>query len=218
MINNALSNRLAKCSRFLLARLHMDQLMGYPSIGELEEALLEFPRGRDTLKYVYDQAIQRIESQPDPCVQMAIRTLSWLLYSKRDLTPEELQHALGTRPRMKKFNQKYLPALQTIDSLCAGLVRYDREKDTLRLIHNTAQEHLLQHPVLSNAWLEIPTTITTYLSFEDFFGGRCRNDEQFAKRRQSYPLHHYCSMNWVKYVLPVMNFPRELLELITQFL
>lgn len=170
------------------------------------------------MKYAYDQAVQRIESQPDPCVRMAIKTLSWLTYSKRNLIPEELRHALGTRPGMIRFDRKSLPAPQTIDSLCTGLVICDREKGTIRLIHHTAQEYFLQHPVLSNAELEIPTTMTTYLSFEDFSSGRCQNGKDFLKRRNNYPLHHYCSMNWVVYAFPVIDYSRELFDLITLFL
>jgi ankyrin repeat protein len=198
----------------------MNHLMGYPSIGELEEALSDLPYGKAALEIAYDQAIQRIKAQQESCVQMAIRTLSWLTYSKRALAPEELQHALGTRPGMRKLNRKFLPALQTIDSLCAGLVVFNRNTGIIRLVHYTTQEFFMGNETLNNAELEITMTSIRYLSFEDFSSGRCTSYEEFMNRKQLYPLHEYCSINWASHASAAAAFfdSEELLDIITRFL
>ncbi|KAJ5160570.1 uncharacterized protein N7482_007574 [Penicillium canariense] len=205
-------------TRFLLAKLHMDHLMGCPSVGDLEEALSTLPYGQKGLFTAYDQAISRIQYQKEAFRRMAFRALSWLTFSKRALYAQELQHALGTRSGDKTLNKKFLPAIEIMDSLCAGLVVLDRESGTIRLVHYTTKEYLAETHVLHDAEVEITKTSLTYLSFDEFSSGRCSNKEDFGIRLQIFPLFHYCAENWGFHASAALKFSAEIKSVIHTFL
>ncbi|KAL4934273.1 uncharacterized protein BDV17DRAFT_4240 [Aspergillus undulatus] len=121
---------------FLLAKLGIDYLMGHPSVGELEEALATLPYGTEGLGAAYDQAIKRIQSQSNACVQMAIKVLSWLTYSKRALYATELQHVL--RPDRVRMN-----------------LTKDFSPPSKKLIHYVLVLSSLIHTAASFAWSTI---------------------------------------------------------------
>ncbi|KAL3472480.1 hypothetical protein BJX99DRAFT_272889 [Aspergillus californicus] len=204
---------------FLLAKLHMEHLKGYPTVGELEEALDQLPGGSNRLDSAYEQAITRIESQGTACCEMALRVLSWLAYCKRALTAQELQHALGTRNGKSDLDRRFLPDLDIIDSICAGLVAFDRDSGLLRLVHYTTKEYLLGHYRFREAEANITRTCLTYMSLDAFSTGRPENFDTLEHRRQLYPLHQYCAQYWTVHALIGLDTSAEdLVALITLFL
>lgn len=84
-----LSQRSNRTSRFLLAKLHMESLLGEPTIGDLEIALMSLPCGETGLNDTYMQAVERIGNQSKSLRDLARRTLSWLTYSKRAFTARD---------------------------------------------------------------------------------------------------------------------------------
>ncbi len=108
--------------RFLLVKLHMDTLRSQPTKGHLQEALLGLGKGIEGLDMTYEQAMERIDSQSPNSRNLAKRILAWLVYSKRLLLTEELQHALAIRPGAldtKKLNDRLSPTKASIVvSLC----------------------------------------------------------------------------------------------------
>src|SRR5580698_1643659 len=79
-------------ARFLLARLHMDSLVGKLNARQVRMALENLPEGMDN---TYDEAMERIERQDDSRTELAKRVLSWITYAVRPLSVTELQHALA---------------------------------------------------------------------------------------------------------------------------
>ncbi|GIJ86635.1 hypothetical protein Asppvi_005527 [Aspergillus pseudoviridinutans] len=196
----------------------MDHLKRYLTPGDLEEALGRLPRERIGLGKVYDQAIDRIKSQSEPCWQMAMRVLSWLTYCKRALSAKELQHALGTRSGQRDLDRRSLPDIDIIDSVCAGLVVFDQNTRRIRLVHYTTKEYLLGHPSFRNSEAEITQTSLTYLSFEAFSSGRCTSPNDYKHRQELYPLHHYCAKYWTAHASAALDTSKELMTPIIAFL
>ncbi|KAF7178085.1 hypothetical protein CNMCM7691_006743 [Aspergillus felis] len=199
---------------FLLATLHMDHLKGYLTVGDLKEALDHLPRGRTRLGKAYDHAIDRIKSQYEPCCQMAMRVLSWLTHCKRALFADELQDALGIRPGHTDLDPEFLPDIDILDSVCAGLVVFDQNTSRIRLVHYTTKEYLLGHPAFRNSEVEIAQTCITYLSFEAFSSGA----SDYEHRRRNYSLHHYFAEYWAVHASAALDTSKEFMTFLVAFL
>ena len=153
------------------------------------------PRGLDE---TYKQAMERIESQGGGFRELAKRVLSWIIHAKRVLTTAELQHAVAVEPGKPNLNRKFIPSIEIIVSICAGLVTVDAQSDTIRLVHLTTQEYFeqTQKDWFPNAEIDITETCVTYLSFNIFEQGYCRTEGEFEERLQSNHLYKYAAQNW----------------------
>jgi hypothetical protein len=56
---------------------------------------------------------------------------------RRPLTTAELQYALAIKPGMVELDEDFLPEIEDLVSICAGLVTADEEKGIIRWIHYT---------------------------------------------------------------------------------
>jgi ankyrin repeat domain-containing protein 50 len=122
---------LTKLARFLLARLHMDSLLGKLNAREVRKALAELPNGvYDT----YDEAMVRIGRQDKPRTQLAEQVLSWITLTLRPLSVEELQHALAIEPESTSLDPETIIDEEILTSVCAGLVVIDEKRRTFRLV------------------------------------------------------------------------------------
>ena len=181
--------------RFLLAPLHINSLSQEPTVGHIKRALQNLPK---KLNETYEQAMIRIESQGQGFQELAKKILSWLIHSKRILSTSELRHAVGIEPGKSELDGEFIPDIEIIGSICAGLVTIDTQSDVFRLVHYTTQEYLER---TSEDWFPkaetyIAMTCVTYLSFNVFESGICRTDGEFEKRLQIYPLYGYAVRNW----------------------
>lgn len=124
-------------NRFLLPRLHLDQLAKQTSVRNLRIALDNLPSKLDD---TYQHAMVRISQQDEGYCQLAFRALSWISKAKRPLTIKELQHAVSIELTDRNMNDESLVSTALITSVCAGLVSIDTESDTFRLVHFTVEE------------------------------------------------------------------------------
>ncbi|KAI2829167.1 hypothetical protein CBS147345_10812 [Aspergillus niger] len=213
---------------FLLAKLHMNHLMGFLTVRQMKNALVQLPRGTTGLELAYNQAMLRITSQgdsnqgvsddDDSQSKVALRALSWLSFSKTALTADQLVHAIGTKPGMKDPDRENLMDPNTIDSLCAGLVAFDRNTGIIRLVHHTTKAYLLKSSHLQDGEVEIAKITLTYLSFDSFSTGRCSHESSFVQREERYPLFTYCALYWGAHLSPLLEKSSDLLRLTLQFL
>jgi hypothetical protein len=67
--------------------------------------------------------MERIEGQEGDFRKLARQVLSWVIHAKRPLSGPELRHTLGVRT-----DDDFLPELEDLVSVCAGLVTVDEEK------------------------------------------------------------------------------------------
>src|SRR3984957_8397875 len=118
-------------ARFLLARLHMDSLMGKFSAREVLIALEKLPEEMDD---TYDEAMERIERQDDNRKQLARRVLSWIICVVRPLSVKELQHALAVVPDSTNIDSNDIIDDEILTSVCSGLVVIDEERNVIGLV------------------------------------------------------------------------------------
>ncbi|KAH6999490.1 hypothetical protein EDB80DRAFT_583322, partial [Ilyonectria destructans] len=126
---------------FLLARLHLDSLVGKRSPQAVRDALAKLPTGSAAYDEAYNHAMERIEGLVKGQHELAKQTLSWITCAKRPLTTLELQHVLAVEEGRAELREDNISDLEDIVSVCAGLVTVDEESDIIRLVHYTTQEY-----------------------------------------------------------------------------
>lgn len=156
------------------------------------------PYGAQGLDTMYERAIQRIDSQEEGFRLMARQVLAWITHMKRPLTTAEIQYAVATRTGMTDIDEDFLPEIEDLVSICAGLVTTDEEKGIIRWIHYTTQEYFERKWKIwiPGSQLDIASTCLTYLSFSPFVIGHCPTDEQFEARLRMHRLFDYAAQYW----------------------
>ncbi|KAF3216760.1 hypothetical protein TWF106_008161 [Orbilia oligospora] len=191
---------------FLLARLHMDSLIGKKSVASIKKLLSRLSAGHGSYDQAYNDAMERVVGQRTDHAELAKQTLSWIVCSKRPLNSSELLHALAVEIDDTELDEENISDIEFIVSVCCGLVTVEKESGTWsnkqngtpRLIHYTTQEYLQRERMkwFPNADAEISTVCTTYLSFSAFGSGFCSSDSELKLRMQLNPLYDYATRNW----------------------
>ncbi|TIA15698.1 hypothetical protein D6C81_06258, partial [Aureobasidium pullulans] len=181
---------------FLLARLHMNSINDQLTANEVKDTLNGLRKDTGSYSSAYEATMKRINQQQKRRSDLGKRILAWVVHAKRPLSFEELNHALATRPGKRSIESGDMYAKEVILSVCVGLVTLDVE--TLRLIHYTAQEFFRDNWMqwLPNETTAIVDTCITYLSFDVFKEGPCRNDDSLKSRLNQYKLLGYAARNW----------------------
>jgi hypothetical protein len=113
----------------------MNSLMTKLTPGDLRDCLRGLPQGERGLEQTYEQTMERINFQEAESKSLATGALSWITLALSPLRRRELLHALAVRANTFKFDKDYLPDLEDLISLCAGLVTYSEDDD--RVIFGT---------------------------------------------------------------------------------
>jgi hypothetical protein len=152
----------------------------------------------EALDQAYKHAMERVQGQKPGFRLLAEKVLSWITCAKRRLTTSELRHALAVEIGKPELDEENSPQIESMVSVCIGLVTVDEESGIIRLVHYTAQEYFerTQKDWFPNAEESITTSCVTYLSFSTFDGGACSTDEEFKERLQSNQLYEYAARNW----------------------
>jgi hypothetical protein len=125
------STRSDDSARFLLARLHVDLLVGKFSPAEVRTTLEHLPTGMDD---TYDEAMERIERHEDGRKQLAKRVLSWISYACQPLSVQVLQHALAVVPNTASLDPEAIIDDEILTSVRDGLVVIDEERNVIGLV------------------------------------------------------------------------------------
>ncbi|KAJ6563734.1 hypothetical protein DFH09DRAFT_479120 [Mycena vulgaris] len=152
---------------FLLAKLHIDSLTTKHTVKAVRAALTNMPTDLDS---TYDEVVDRINRQSEDDKMLAWRTLSWVTNAKRPLRPSELRQALAVEPGTRELDPDNRLDMDTILSVCAGLVVINEADKRVRLIHYTMQTYLdsVHARDFPRAQTDITMTCITYLSFDIF--------------------------------------------------
>ncbi|KAJ6521474.1 hypothetical protein DFH09DRAFT_215646 [Mycena vulgaris] len=152
---------------FLLAKLHIDSLTTKHTVKEVRAALTNMPSDLDS---TYDEVVDRINRQSENDKTLAWRTLSWVTNAKRPLRPSELREALAVEPGTTELDPDNRLEMDTILSVCAGLIVINEADKRVRLIHYTMQTYFdaVQAREFPHAQTDITMTCITYLSFDIF--------------------------------------------------
>ncbi|RDW57292.1 hypothetical protein BP5796_12742 [Coleophoma crateriformis] len=205
---------------FLLAKLHLDSLVGKRSLTALQNALANLRSGSNAYNYAYEDAMIRIQGQVADQKELAKQVLLWITCANRPLTATELQHAIAVEADKKELDENNISDIEDIVSVCAGLVTVDEKSSIIRLVHYTTQEYFArtyQH-WFPNAAIEIATTCITYISFHVFASGLCRTFDEYKNRLQSNRLFEYAAQNWGYHVRCASVLSNKLIQMIVDFL
>ncbi|OGE49580.1 hypothetical protein PENARI_c020G07591 [Penicillium arizonense] len=183
---------------FLLARLHLDSLIGMKSPKAIEIALKKLPKGSNAYDNAYDEAMERIKGQAPACQKTAEWTLKWITFARRQLSVPELQHALAVEVGETEFDACNISRKAYILSICAGLVTVDEESNIIRLVHYTTQEYFerTRHDLFENAEADLSKVCVSYLSFRAFDSGPCQTRNEFLERLELNKFYDYSANYW----------------------
>lgn len=211
------------CSRFLLARLYVDSLFNTNTKKDVLDMLAAMRKGSMTPEEAYNdaykKALARIQGQLPRKSTLAKRTLAWVTFAIRPLTTGELCHALAVELGKKELDIDNIPDIDTVVSMCSGLVVVDGVSDIVRLVHYTTQDYL--ELVFMN-WKpdpreEIASTCLTYVSLDVFRTGHrsAYKREEIEQMTKHNVLLSYAALYWSDHVKPV---EKAVCELTTAFL
>lgn len=150
------------------------------------------------LEEVFRIFIDRIKSQPGSRQQVASATLTWLAYAKRNLSLDELRHALATRLGDVELDRDNLISPRIIVESCLGLLIIEQENAAVRLVHLSLQEYLQgrRQDLFPSGDSMLAATCLTYSSFVPTLPRLRMNQADLASLVRQYPLLGYSSSHW----------------------
>jgi hypothetical protein len=111
----------------------MDSLADLLNPGEIRDALGMLSREVDP---AYRRVMERIKQQDQRRKLLAIKVLSWITYARRQLSVQELQHALAVAPGRSGVGDYIYPE-SVLTAVCAGLVVIDEESHVVRFVRKS---------------------------------------------------------------------------------
>jgi len=154
-------------SRFLLARLHMDNLREQYALVDIRAALRQLP---DSAFQVFEasakQIAQEIGSEKNDRTKglLAKHILTWVVHAKTELNAEQIRDIIAVQKSNGQPYQDYRPLKERLMPACMGLVIMDPEKETLSLVHKSVRMHLQKYNITpENPDLEMAKTCLSYL-------------------------------------------------------
>ncbi|KAI0858323.1 nacht and ankyrin domain-containing protein [Xylaria cubensis] len=180
---------------FLLAQLHMANLMGCLTLREIRRELKILPTSLDE---TYNQAMQRIKNQDRGQVTLAHKVLYWISHAFRLLTVPELRHALAVEIGDEDVDEDGLYDLELMVSVCAGLVTVDEESNHIRLVHYTTQDYFerTRKDWFPEALSTMSKICLTYLKFRPFATTFDLESWEPPARHDQYPFLWYAARYW----------------------
>lgn len=176
-----------------------------PSVKKVRLSLEKLPTG---IRSIYDAAFDRICSQNEECVKLALRVLCWLSHATMPLEIRQLQHGLAVMDLDKdesEVEDEALPDVELMLSVCAGLVRVDNESNTTQLVHYTTQEYLDQSDIRNTYFptghVDIANACLKYLLLDAFADGPAVSDGDgrdtpMDDRLEQHALLAYAACSW----------------------
>ena len=193
---------LTKNDRFRWVKCQLDVLSKARTTKAVYDALDTLPIGLDE---TYERILANID---DDDFELVSTALKWITCSIRPLNIDELVEAIAVAPGQRKMDEEMrLSDPGDISDICGNLV--DSTSKTIRLAHYSVKEFLTSKRLLTkpsrisryaitivSSHRELGIICLTYLSFEDFDSGPCRNPETLRVRLKTYPLLDYAARYW----------------------
>lgn len=159
----------------------------------------------DKLEKTYDDALERIQRQPEDESKLAMRVLSWITHAVRPLKVEEIQHAIAVMnfdSDDTTLDEEGLPDEAELITVCGGSAVIDQDSGVIRLVHYTTQDYFERHRsrIFPTAQADILCACIRYLSLESFKNGPCETNSDLRKRQAKFRLLGYASCNWANHV------------------
>ena len=81
---------------------------------------------------MYEKTMDRIEGREES--DLAMRTLTWLVYARESLTMDGLRHALAVDVTTFTYDPDLLVDAEVLLSACCGLITFEPETELVRLV------------------------------------------------------------------------------------
>ncbi|KAJ4386811.1 hypothetical protein N0V93_009709 [Gnomoniopsis smithogilvyi] len=148
---------------FLLAELHITQLLQNISKRRLQNSLKAIFSGKSDYQKAYENVMERVHSQDNRTCELATNAISLLAYAERPLLSAEFLHALSVdlditemtgaelaqmgdlqlmSDSLGVYDPDLAPTVEEVLAACAGLIMHQPESDIVLLVHQTAKEYL----------------------------------------------------------------------------
>lgn len=182
--------------RFLLAVLHLENVLREPTIGDAFQALSLVS---SNLQQTFEGMLSRVSTQQSQSRSaLAKGTLSVLTYARRPIFSDELCDVLTIREDSTHMDRLFRPSIAMILECCGGLVVFDRKTDVVHLVHLSLHQYL--HDDRAGHKFAPPHILgrlcLVYLSLDDFSSGACLDGTDITKRRKAYPFLRYAASWW----------------------
>jgi ankyrin repeat protein len=182
-----------------MAKLIIDGLATCLTVKELKLALDDIPSG---LRVAYDATMQRIIDQGRSRSRRAFEVLKWVLLAKRPLRSDEMEHLISIEHQSEDIDLDDIVPATTLASLCAGLVVID-DYGEFRFIHQTVPEYLEKNysEKFRDAEACLSECCLTYIRYQSFAEGPCKDMDTLKARSSHYPAYSYCASYWYKHMV-----------------
>ncbi|KAJ3466684.1 hypothetical protein MRS44_004248 [Fusarium solani] len=139
LVTRSVTSFTLKSGMFLLARLHLDTLSKCGTLKSVKDALDQLPEDLDE---AFEGAINQIKKRRGFKRDLANHALTWIVHAKDDLTIKQIEDSFAFHESKGDSWQNSQPRKHSPVSVCAGLVVEDRDKGTLRLVHESVKRRL----------------------------------------------------------------------------
>lgn len=184
-----------------MAKLHLDDVLSQDTPGAMRDALNRLPHD---LQAAFEKSLDRIKQQPETRRVRAMNALMWVSHARRPLSMLQLGTALAIKPgQTVPPTTDYVPDRRIILESCHGLLETDATGLTVRLVHYTLQDYLVQHSgeLFEDAEARMAGLCITCLSYDEFSQrGPCASEQQIRVRLSQYPLLRYSAVYWGDHV------------------
>ncbi|KAM3455310.1 hypothetical protein MY3296_002498 [Beauveria thailandica] len=199
---------------FLLAHFQLEHVCSQRSLTGVRKALSSHT---PDVNQFYDNSIERLKQLAPVDSDFALKALCYVFCAHRQLSMDELLHALAIVDGDEDFDDEAIDDEQVFQSLLHGLVRIEGGTRLVSLVHLTLHEYLRTHSNDLPAQYEkqLSTACLTYLSFNTCTSGPCDDAELMSQRLETYCFHDYASRYWAAHTVAHAH---ELMEQIVSFL
>ncbi|KIX00054.1 uncharacterized protein Z518_10981 [Rhinocladiella mackenziei CBS 650.93] len=180
---------------FLLVKMALDNFTGFTTVRQIRKALLNVPKN---LRSAHQATLDRILSGPAAKRDLALKTLAWVLRTKRPLTLTELLHALALEPDDVEVDPENLTTPKTVIGACLGYIEHRESNDLVQFTHATVEEYLdyYRTDIFQRYDLEIARSCVNYLAQPAFAREPCRTLDAMVTLLTDYPLLGYAASHW----------------------
>jgi len=186
------------CTRFLLAKIQLENILHEPTAGDIVDALRKLC---GSLPEAFNDTIGRIHQQHPSRERLGMSTLMWILYAKRKLSIFELSEAISVSPERSNFNTNYVPSADVILECCQGLVWIDTTTNEITFIHVAVQDYLenFAADLFPSAEADLGAACLRYLTLADFKGPK-PDMHSIKSLLEGYKLLSYAASFWGQHV------------------
>ena len=156
-------------NRFLLVSFKLDAVLEEVTTRQRKNRFDEVVQVGG-LEDAYSAIVYRIRELGGGRSKLGMATIMWVSHSERPLTIYELCEALGVEIGSTARDPRNIPAVETVLGCSLGLVVVEEFTHTVRLIHHTLQEYLLNNTNLFHSpHTMIAEVCLTYLNFQSIW-------------------------------------------------